>query len=164
MEAQIVVVCAVLVMIMLPFIIKEQAMLRMRWALVVKGQMLLFILWLFVLLLFKILLHLIIKEQMMLRWALEVVGRWHQQLRRADASQPRCTKRIRFHTERGWTAEVYGLLYSTLLSGWTVNDIWVNRNPTLIPGHSHIQFAFQSQICGRDEDMFNCRVCLETEK
>ena len=31
-----------------------------------------------VLLLFKILLHLIIKEHMMLRWALVVVGRWQE--------------------------------------------------------------------------------------
>ena len=47
-------------------------------------------------------------------------------------------RQIKFYSARAIPAaqsEVYGFLHSTTVSGWTVNDIWVNRVPALIPGH-----------------------------
>ena len=47
-------------------------------------------------------------------------------------------RQIKFYSARPLPAaqsEVYGFLHSMTMSGWTVNDIWVNRVPALIPGH-----------------------------
>ena len=70
-------------------------------------------------------------------------------LRRADAEQQIRTKRVEIRTKRRRIkfysaavavaqSEVYGFLHSMqTVSSWTVNDIWVNRVPALIPAHSH---------------------------
>ena len=74
-------------------------------------------------------------------------------LRRADAEQQIRTKRVEIRTKRRRIkfysaavavaqSEVYGFLHSMqTVSSWTVNDIWVNRVPALIPAHSHWALA-----------------------
>ena len=66
-------------------------------------------------------------------------GLGEQMLGRIGTKGQRRQRQIKFYSAAGVGAaqsEVYGFLHSMTVSGWTVNDIWVNRLPALIPGHS----------------------------